>query len=148
MSLLNTVCKHSQCSVEKVCEPLDLITCWPSFGSNKLNQTFSVVGDQTCTMVRRNIWPFIFTKLFQFSNIIFLGCLVWTAVLMSCHSISIRLRSGLWLGHSKRHIFFCRSCSVVDLLLCFGPLSCCITQLLLSFNWRTDSLTFSCKISW
>ena len=36
MCLLNTPCKHSQCRVEKVCEPLDLITGWPSFGSNNL----------------------------------------------------------------------------------------------------------------
>ena len=70
MSLLNTVCKLSQCRVEKICEPLDLITGWPSFSSNKLNQMFSVVVDQTCTMVRRNFRPFIFTKLFQFSNVL------------------------------------------------------------------------------
>ena len=31
---------------------------------------FSVVADQTCTTVRRNFGPFLFTKLFQFSNIL------------------------------------------------------------------------------
>ena len=54
----------------KVCEPLDLITGWPSFGSNNLNHTSSVVADQTCTTVRRNFGPFLFTKLFQLSNIL------------------------------------------------------------------------------
>jgi hypothetical protein len=32
--------------------------------------TFSVVVDQTCTTVRRNFGPFLFTKLFQFSNML------------------------------------------------------------------------------
>ena len=40
MILVDKICKQSQCRVEKVCEPLDLITGWPSFGSNNLNQTF------------------------------------------------------------------------------------------------------------
>lgn len=42
-----------------------------------------------------------------------------------------------WLERSSRRIFFC-SRSVVDLLLRFGSLSCCIIQLLLCFNLRTD----------
>ena len=69
MFLLNTTWKHSQCRMEKVCKSLDLITGWPSFGSNNLNQTFPVVAYQPCTMVR-NFGPFLFTKLFQFSNIL------------------------------------------------------------------------------
>ena len=61
---------------------------------------------------------------------------VWCEQLSrSCHSISIGLRPGLWLGHSRRRIFFCWSHSVVDLLLSFGLLFCCITQLLLNFNF-------------
>lgn len=69
MFLLNTTRKHPQCGMEKVCEPLDLITGWPSFGSNNLNQTFPV-ADETCTMVRRNFRPFLCKKLLQFSNIL------------------------------------------------------------------------------
>ena len=80
MSLLNTQCKLSQCRVEKVCEPLDLITGWPSFGSNILNQTFSVVADQACTTVRRNFGPFLFTKLLKFSWD------VWCELLSWCHT--------------------------------------------------------------
>jgi hypothetical protein len=56
--------------VEKVCETLDLITGRPSFGNNNLNQTFSVVVDQTCTTVRVNFGPLLYKKLFQFSSIL------------------------------------------------------------------------------
>ncbi len=42
--------------------------------------------------------------------------------------ISIGSRSGLWLGHSKVFILFFFSHSEVDLLVCFGSLSCCRTQ--------------------
>lgn len=69
MFLLNTTCKHSQYRLGKICEPLDLITDCPSFSSNNLNQTFPVVAERTCTMVKRNFGPFLCTKLFQFSNI-------------------------------------------------------------------------------
>ena len=86
MSLLKTLCKHSQCIVEKACELLDLITVWPSFGSNNLNPIFPVVADQTCTTFKRNFGTFLFTNCF--SSAIFLGCLVWTGLLRSCHSIS------------------------------------------------------------
>ena len=52
----------------KVCEPLDVITGWPSFGSKNLNQP--VVVDQTCTTVRSSFGPFLFTNLFQDINIL------------------------------------------------------------------------------
>ena len=83
MSLLNNLCKHLQCRLEKV-----------SFGSNNLNQTFSVVADQTGAMVRRNFGPFIFTKLFQFSNILRMS----GANHSRGHATAfyIRLRSGHW----------------------------------------------------
>ncbi len=47
--------------------------------------------------------------------------------LRSCHSSSIRFKSGLWFGHSKILILFFLSHSEVDLLVCLGSLSCCIT---------------------
>lgn len=49
-------------------------------------------------------------------------------IYQSHHSISIRLRSGLWLGHcnSSTH-------SVVDLLLCLGSMSSYMTQFQPSF---------------
>ena len=66
--------------------------------------------------------------------------------LRSCHSISIGFKSGL--GHSRTFILFLLSHSEVDLLVCFGSLSCCITQLRLSFRSRTDGWTFSFRIFW
>ncbi len=66
----------------------------------------------------------------------------WRDCLRSCHSISIGVKSGLWLGHSKTLISFLLSYSEVELLVCLGSLSCCITQVLLSLrsNWWLDIL--------
>ena len=74
------------------------------------------------------------------------GFRAWTACLRSCHSISIGFRSGLWLDHSRTFILFLLSHSEVDLLVCFESLSCCITQLRLSFRSQTDDRTFSFRI--
>ena len=63
-----------------------------------------------------------------FNSVTLEGFRAWTAFLRSCHSISIGFRSGLWLGHSKVFILFFFSHSEVDLLVCFGSLSCCRTQ--------------------
>ncbi len=74
------------------------------------------------------------------------GFRAWTAFLRSCHSISIGFRSGLWLGHSKVFILFFFSHSEVDLLVCFGSLSCCRTQVRFSLRSRTDGRTLSFRI--
>jgi len=52
------------------------------------------------------------------------GFRAWTAFLR----FKVGLRSGLWLGHSKVFSLFFFSHSEVDLLVCFGSLSCCIMQ--------------------
>ncbi len=65
----------------------------------------------------------------------------WKDCIRSCHGISIRIKSGLWLGHSKTFILFFLSHSEVDLLVCLGSLSCCITQVLLSLRSQTDGRT-------
>lgn len=96
-SVLNLLCQHSQSRVEKVCEPLNLITVWPCFGSSDLQQMCPVIVDQTLTTVRRDFAPFAIA--------IFLWCLVWIALLRSCQSISFGLRSVLWRGRSRRRIF-------------------------------------------
>lgn len=124
MSLLNTPCKHSQCRVGKVCEPLDLIT-----GRNNLSQMFSVVAEQTCTTVWRNFRPFLFATLFQVSNILGMSGVNCSLEVMPQHL------NWVEVGTLNGPIFFCWSHSVVDLFLCFGSLSGCIIQLLLSFNW-------------
>ncbi len=66
----------------------------------------------------------------------------WKDCLRSCHSISIGVKSGLWLSHSKTLISFLLSYSELDLLMCLGSLSCCKTQerLNLRSNWWLDIL--------
>ena len=74
---------------------------------------------------------------------------VWCVLLStSCHSISNRVEVRTLTGPLE-DVF--SSVEAILLLIYFcvlGLLSCCITQLLLSFNWRTDSLTFSWKKTW
>ena len=130
--------------VEKVCEPLDLITSWPSFGSNNLNQTFPVVADETASStVRRNFGPFLFTKHFQSSNILGMSGVNRS---LCATAVSFGVRSGLWPGYSRRRFFpFGWSHAAVDLLLCFASFSSCITYPLLELQLVTDGLNFSCN---
>ncbi len=82
------------------------------------------------------------------------GFQAWNDCLRSCHSISIRFEPGLWLDHSKtffykkkkkkKNVFL--SHSEGDILVCFGSLSCCITQVPLSS--QTDGRTISFRIFW
>ncbi len=81
-----------------------------------------------------------------FSSATLEGFWAWKDCLRSCHSISIGYESGLWLGHSKTLILFFLSHSEVDLLVCLGSLSCCITQVCL--RSQTDGRTFSFRIFW
>ena len=64
LNLLNTVL------VEKVSEPLELITGQTSFGSKKLKRALWVSADQTCRTFRRNCRLFCPTELFQLSYIL------------------------------------------------------------------------------
>lgn len=82
-----------KCRVEKVCEPLDLITGWPSFGINNLKQTFPLVADQTWTEVRRNFGPFLFTKLLKFSNILGISSVNHSLEVMSQHLNQFEVRT-------------------------------------------------------
>ncbi len=74
------------------------------------------------------------------------GFRAWMDCLKSCHSISIRFKSGLWLGHSKTLILLFLSHSEVNFLVCLGSLSCYITQVCL--RPQTDGRTFSFRIFW
>ena len=71
------------------------------------------------------------------------GFFAWTACFRSFHSISIGLRSGLWLCHSKTLSFFCFNHSLVEWLVCSELLSYCMIHFLLSFSSQRDTLTFS-----
>ncbi len=75
------------------------------------------------------------------------GFRAWMDCLRSCHSISIRFKSGLWLGHSKTLILFFLSHSEVNFAGVFGIMSCWITQVRLSLRSQTDGRTFSVRIS-
>lgn len=55
-----------------------------------------------------------------FISLRFASICLCTALLLSHHSILIRLSSGLWPGHCDALILFFFSHSVVDLLLCSG----------------------------
>ncbi len=76
------------------------------------------------------------------------GFQAWMDCLRSCHIISIGFKSRHWLGQSKTLILFFLSHSEVDLLVCLGSLSCCITQVRLSLRSQTDGRTFSFRIFW
>jgi len=68
---------------------------------------------------------------------------LWTALLRSHHRNSIRLRSGVWLGHCNILILFFFSHSVINLMVFLGTLSCCMTQSLPTVSCQTDILWYT-----
>lgn len=101
--------------MEKVCEHLDSVTCWPFFGSNNLNKTFLVVADEE---------RLEFSLCVQFSVQQY-SWDVWCES-RSSHSISLRLRSEVRLGASRRRTVFCWSHS--DEVLMLVRRVCCATS--------------------
>lgn len=77
----------------------------------------------------------------------FVGIHLYTALSRSRYSISVGLRSKLWLGHRSTVIllFFL---SVVDLLVCLGLLSCCMAKFRSSFSRLRECLTFDSRLCW
>ena len=77
---------------------------------------------QSLSWLWRNLGPLFFPALLQLIEVCSIG--LCTALWRSHHSISVRLRSGLWQDHCNTLILFFFTHSVVDLLLCLGSLSC------------------------
>lgn len=116
-----------------------------TFSSINLVKSLSVWLYQSLT----SLWEhFLLTLLYKpqcFSSFWFVAFHLCTTLSRSRHRISIMLRSGLSLCPCSTLILFF-SPSVVDLLLCLGSLSCCMTQFWPSFSFKTDSLTFDTRI--
>ena len=79
------------------------------------------------------------------------GFLACPVCFKSSHNISVGLSSELWVGQSRTLHFIVYSQSLMDLLVCFGSLSCCRLQFCFSFNVFTggltcSSITLQCKV--
>ena len=127
MCLLNTTCEHSQCRVEKVCESLDLITGWPSFGNNNLNQKFPVVADQICTTFRGEFWTILVYKTVsdqQYSWDVWCESLPWghvTAFKSVWGQDSDRAAPQGWFSSVIVHLLlYLGRCPVPSLIFCWG----------------------------
>ena len=83
-----------------------------------------------------------------FSSLRFWVICSCTALLWCCHSISIRLGSGLLTRPLQSLIVLFFSRSGVGLLVCFRSLSWCMTQFRPSFSCWTDGLTIASRIRW
>lgn len=71
-SLLSTLSNHSQRSLEKVSELLNLVTCTVDFpiATTISNKCFLyVTADKTGPVMRRNFGPFLHTKLLQYMKL-------------------------------------------------------------------------------
>lgn len=92
-----------------------------TFKSNTFKEMFSVWLHQ----VLRSLWTF--------GPLILLHWDLWSFIYVGLSQklalISIRLTSGLWLGHCNTMILFFFSYSVIDLLLGFGSFDWCMITL-------------------
>lgn len=111
-------------NVEAVCESLtyDSSAFRATFRSNTFKEMFSVWLHQ----VLRSLWR-------TFGPLILLHWDLWSFIYVELSQklalISIRLTSGLWLGHCNTMILFSFSHSVIDFLLGFGSFDWCMITL-------------------
>lgn len=86
-------------------------------------------------------YPFIFITLLQFIEVCIHLYMHSSPKVLHCNQ-----RYGLQLGHCSTLILFFFGNSGVDLLLCFGSLSCCMIQFqsILSVRWMGSHLTEEC----
>ena len=135
-------------SEEKVRTPYPIIANVTPFGWNNFSETLLVANYQSDISLRK-VWPTPQCRIISAVRC-FTGFLHVQPV--SPHSISVGLRSGLWLiDHSRTPHFLGLSHSLVDLLVCFGSFSCCRVQLCFSFNFFfffTDGLRCCSSTLW
>ncbi len=101
---------------------------WPLL-LQQLKVKLLVNADQSFTITCRSFRPFLSAeplKLCEIGGFPPMHCL-----LESFHNILIGLRSGLWLSYSKTLTLFFFNHSLVELLVCLGLLSCCMTHVLM-----------------
>lgn len=122
--------------------PLNLMPVRASLDSKNCSQVFTITGNASLTSLWRNDHLYM-AELFYFSHNE--SFWTWTAWLWSCQSISTWFKSGLWLSNSKTFFLFFEQFRG-GLLVCFGSLSLCIAQLLLSFREWTDGWRFSFRV--
>lgn len=101
---------------------------WPSFGNNNLNQMFPIVADETYT-ASGGILDHSALQNCQFSNILEMSGVDVFLEVMPQHLHQVDVRS--LTGPLQKAYFLLLSHSVIDLPLCTGLLSCCISHPLL-----------------
>ncbi|KAK3572056.1 hypothetical protein QTP86_022290 [Hemibagrus guttatus] len=118
----------------------DLVLGGKTLVGSHRGQTFLVAG----TRLRRNFVPLLFAHPLQVIKVSRLT--FGSSNLQLPPQISIGLRSGDWLGHSRTLMCFFLSHSFVALALCFGSLSCRNTHPRLIFNALADLMMFTGKL--
>ena len=75
------------------------------------------------------------------------GALLWIWILRCFHKCSIGFKSGDWLGHSNKLIFFLWNQLRVSFAVCFGSLSCWKVHPRLILSILVDGSRFISRIS-
>lgn len=96
---------YSQCRLEKVSEPLNLITCRSCFSSNNLHHIYPVAAYKT-GIVQRNFGPFLLTKLFQFINIFGLSWSSSPLQVTPQHHNWVKIRTLTWPFQNIHFLLF------------------------------------------
>lgn len=107
-----------------VCEPLDLITGWHSFGSYNFHPTLFCVCKSNLHNRQEEICSITSDKTLSVQQY---SWDIWCELFTVHKASQVEVRAGL--SHSRRSIFLCWTHFVIELLLRLGLFSCCITQI-------------------